>query len=144
MLQRIFVSAAVWAGLGLVSGLYYREFTRALDFKGFTQLALAHTHALALGTMVLLIVLALAKTFAFEAGKTGLLLIIWNVGLGITFGMQVIKGSMQILKAPMADSGMIAGISGIGHIVLTIGFVYLFMVLGAALKSEKQAVPAAE
>lgn len=138
MLRRIFVSAAVWAGLGLASGLYYREFTRSLHFEGFTQLALAHTHALALGTTFLLILLALAKAFDLNERSVGILLLLWNIGLGVTFGMLAIKGTMQVLAAPMADSGAIAGIAGLGHIVLTIAFVYLFMVLAPAVKGVKE------
>ncbi len=142
MLHRIFVSAATWAGLGLASGLYYREFTKSLGFHGFTQLALAHTHALALGTLFLLILLALAKSFALPARSVSILLLLWNIGLGITFGMQVIKGSLQVLAHPMADSAALAGIAGLGHITLTIAFVYLFMVLAPAVKAQQSAVDA--
>ena len=51
--------------------MFYREFTRQRDFAGFTQLAVAHTHALALGTTILLVVLALTKVFAAEWAAQG-------------------------------------------------------------------------
>lgn len=59
MLSTIYRSAAVWTAIGLVGGLYYRELTEANDVAGGTQLALLHTHALALGTTVLLVLLFL-------------------------------------------------------------------------------------
>ena len=136
MLNRLFVSAATWTGLGLASGLFYREFTRQTEFKGFTQLALAHTHALALGTLMLLVVLALAKVFAFDPQRTNLFTLLWNAGLGLTFGMLVIKGSLQVLASPLATSPAIAGVSGLGHMLLTGTFVYLFVILRAALASD--------
>ena len=53
MLNRILISAATWAGLGLASGVYWRELTKFTHFTGVTQLYTAHTHALALGLLML-------------------------------------------------------------------------------------------
>ena len=47
--------------IGLVSGFYYRELTKAHDFTGDTQLALVHTHTLILGMFMFLILLRLKK-----------------------------------------------------------------------------------
>ncbi len=139
MLNRIYVSAAAWTALGLASGLFYREFTRQTRFTGFTQLALAHTHALALGTTVLLVVLALAHVFALDARRVGLFLLTWNAGLALTFVMLCVKGTLQVLAHPLANSPMIAGISGLGHMILTGAFVYLFVVLGGAVRRASAA-----
>jgi hypothetical protein len=137
MVNKLFASAAVWTGLGLASGLFYREFTRQRDFAGFTQLAVAHTHALALGTTILLVVLALTKVFALHADRRlNLFLLFWNIGLGLTFVMMVVKGSLQVTGAPFADSPMIAGISGLGHMILTGAFVLFFLILRRAVKAE--------
>ena len=59
MLNRLFTSAAAWTAIGLLSGLYWREFTKLNEFTGETMLSTAHTHALALGTLVFLAVLGL-------------------------------------------------------------------------------------
>ena len=117
--------------------MFYREFTRQRDFVGFTQLAVAHTHALALGTTVLLVVLALTKVFALQADRRlRLFLLFWNIGLGLTFVMMLVKGSLQVLGAAVADSPMIACISGLGHMILTGTFVLFFLILGRAVKAE--------
>ena len=105
----LFTSAAIWTTLGLASGLFYREFTRQRDFTGFTQLSVAHTHALALGTIILLVALALTKLFALDADRRlRWFLLFWNAGLALTFTMMLVKGSLQVLGATFADSPMIA------------------------------------
>ena len=103
MIKRLFTAAAVWTTLGLASGLFYREFTRQRDFSGFTQLSVAHTHALALGTTILLVVLAVTKVFKLDADRRlRWFLLFWNVGLGLTFTMMLMKGSLQVLGAAFA------------------------------------------
>lgn len=133
MLNRLFTSAAAWTALGLASGLYWRELTKLNDFTGPTQLSTAHTHALTLGTLVLLVTLALARTFSMEEKATKLFTILWNVGLGLAFGAMVVKGTLQVLEVPIATSPMWAGIAGLGHMVITGSFVYLFVILRRAL-----------
>lgn len=139
MLTSFYRSAAVWTVLGLASGLGYRELTRQVGFTGFTQLAVAHTHALTLGTIVLLLALALVKVFALDSDRR-LRWFLWfyNGGLAITFGMLVTKGILQVLGSELATSKAIAGISGTGHIILTGCFVLLFLILGRSLRSTNQ------
>ncbi len=140
MINKLFTSAAVWTGLGLASGLFYREFTRQTAFTGGTQLSVAHTHALALGTTILLVVLALTRTFGLDADRRlGVFLGLWNAGLALTFVMMLVKGSLQVLGAPFATSPMLAGISGLGHMILTGAFVLFFVVLRRALKTDAAA-----
>lgn len=130
MLTRIVTSAAVWTGLGLASGLFYREVTRQRDFVGVTQLSVANTHALALGTTLLLVVLALTRLFALDADRRlRLFLAFWNAGLALTFGMMLVKGSLQVLGVAFAASPMLAGISGLGHMVLAGTLVLFFLIL---------------
>jgi hypothetical protein len=69
MLIILYRSAAVWTAAGLAGGLFYREFTKAHDVEGGTQLALVHTHALALGTTVLLVLMALVAALGPEGGS---------------------------------------------------------------------------
>ena len=142
MIKKMFTSAAVWTTLGLASGLFYREFTRQREFTGFTQLAVAHTHALALGTILLLVALALTKVFGLDADRRlRWFLLFWNVGLALTFAMMLVKGSLQVLGAELADSPMIAGMSGLGHMILTGSFVLFFLILRRSLHAETGSEP---
>ncbi|WP_437764919.1 DUF2871 family protein [Sorangium sp. So ce764] len=55
-IRKSYDAAHVTMILGVVSGLFYREFTKVNHFIGETQLALMHTHLLALGTLGVLVV----------------------------------------------------------------------------------------
>lgn len=122
--------AALWTGIGLLGGLGYRELTRSQGFEGRTQLAVVHTHALILGTLVLLVALALNQLFDLAADRRfRWALWTWNAGALLTVVMQAVKGTLQVLGAQAATSKAIAGISGLGHITLTVAFVLLFLVL---------------
>ncbi|MBM7825359.1 hypothetical protein JOD55_001186 [Arcanobacterium pluranimalium] len=138
MESRLVHSAFIWTILGLTSGLMYREFTRQTGYTGFTQLALAHTHALTLGTLVLLVVLILTRVFHLELDRRFRFFPnFWDGGLVLTFFMLTIKGTAQVLGLPWANSKALAGIAGLGHITLTATFILLFVVLLRAVKTGK-------
>lgn len=143
MEKKLFTAAAVWTGIGLVGGLYYREFTKMNDFDTigqFTQLGTVHTHSLVLGSLALLLALVLERTFRLSASRYATwFFIVWNVGLALTVGMQVVKGTLQVLGNAAASSPAVAGISGLGHITMTAGFILLFLALGAVLKKPEEA-----
>ena len=137
MLNRIFTAAFIWTMLGLASGFYWRELTKFNDFpRSETMLATAHTHALALGTLVLLAVLALAEVFGIAEKSGKLFVTLWHVGMGLTFGTMVVKGSLQVLEIPLAESAMWPGFGGLSHMVLTGTFIYFFVILRRAMKAE--------
>lgn len=119
--------------LGLVFGVYYREFTKLNDFTGQTQLSVMHTHTLILGMFFFLIVLLLEKNFQLTTHKNyKKFYICYNIGLGVTLLMLLIHGTMTILG--YADHAAIAGIAGLGHIMLAVGLGYFFNVLSGSVK----------
>lgn len=139
-MNKLFYAAFIYMGLGVASGLFYREFTKAENFPAgeYTQLGLAHTHLLTLGFIVLLIVLALEKSFQLSTSK----LFSWffwtyNVGVVLTSAMLMWHGSLTVLG--QESSAMIAGIAGLGHIFLTIGMVLFFLSLRHGMKQTKPA-----
>ncbi|MCE1177899.1 MAG: DUF2871 domain-containing protein [Micrococcales bacterium] len=139
MLSRIYWSAATWTGIGMVSGLYYRELTRARAFDGRTQLAVVHTHTLVLGTVMLLAVLALAVSRLLAERDLGRFLLVWNIGLALTAGGLLVKGTLQVLGSAIADSPAIAGVSGLGHMTLSGALVLLFMALRPLVRADQTA-----
>lgn len=135
----LFHMSWVWAGIGLASGLGYRELTRSTGFSGFTQLAVVHTHALVLGTVVGLLLLALQRLYRLgDDRRFAWFVWVWNVGLGLTASGLAVKGSLQVLDSAAAESPALAGVSGMGHILLTVAFVLLFVVLGRQLRRSQQ------
>lgn len=136
MLTYIFRSSVVWTVIGLAGGLGYREFTRQQEFTGYTQLALVHTHALVWGTIFTLGLLALAVVLPGLTSDRRMRwgLHIFNAGLAITVGMLAFKGGVQVLGLEWADSPALAGISGMGHILLTVALVLLLLAVGRQVK----------
>ncbi|WP_370894254.1 DUF2871 domain-containing protein [Janibacter sp. GXQ6167] len=135
MLKTIYRAAVAWTAVGLIGGLFYREFTKAQGVDGGTQLALLHTHALTLGTMTMLILLALVATLRIDEFKNFTAgFWTYTAGAALTSIMLTVKGSLQVLGSAAADSPAIAGISGLGHITITLGLILLLMAIGAAVK----------
>ncbi|MDH6679258.1 small-conductance mechanosensitive channel [Rhodococcus sp. LBL1] len=138
--MKTLVNAAFgYAILGLLSGFYYRELTKAHDFDGRTQLATVHTHLLVLGVVFLLVVLALEKLFTLSASPLyRWFTITFHAGLILTVAMLTVHGTMQVLGK--GDSPAISGIAGIGHILLTVAFVLFFLALRTAVTAAPKQV----
>ncbi|MFE4456324.1 DUF2871 domain-containing protein [Nocardia tengchongensis] len=127
-MKRLYYAATLYTVLGLLSGLFYRDFTKSHSFTGKTELAITHTHLLSLGTLFFLIVLALDKQFALSSQRiygwffwtynTGVL---WSVTCMTLIGIRTVEGQ--------SESGVLAHLSGGGHILLTVGFALFFVCL---------------
>lgn len=145
-MRRLFYASFAYMVLGAAAGLFYREFTKDHDFPEgqFTQLAVAHTHLLTLGFIVLLIVLVLEKAFAMSRQRLMFTLFFWlyNAGVLVTVGMMVWHGSLTVMGEESTE--MIAGIAGLGHILLTAGMVFLFLALKPAVTARGGADGASE
>lgn len=142
-MNRHFWAAAVYMALGLVSGLFYREYTKLNDVPlgEFTQLNVLHTHLLALGMTVFLIVLCLDALFGLS-GRRSFTLFFWayNAGLVLTIVMLTVRGVLTVDGGTEADTtAAIPGIAGLGHILLGVGLIALFVALGSALKERPRA-----
>ncbi|GAA1793655.1 DUF2871 domain-containing protein [Agromyces lapidis] len=142
---KLFYAAFAYMVVGVASGLYYRELTKSQGFPEgeFTQLGLAHTHLLTLGFIVLLIVLVLEKVFELSKSPLfGWFFWVYNAGVILTSAMLVWHGTLTVLGE---DSGAaIAGIAGLGHIVVTAGMVLLFLALRTRVVAAVAAKRAAD
>ena len=137
-MRKIYVAAHVYMILGLISGLYYRELTKLNDFTGDTQLSVVHTHILALGMLFFLLVLALEKLFTLTAGKLfAAFFWVYNAGLALTVGLMIVRGTMTVLGHE--PGAALDGISGLGHITITLGLIFFFVNLGKCLPAKEKA-----
>ena len=121
--------------MGLVCGVYFREFTKIMGFTGITTLSKAHPHFLILGTMLFLIVALFSDRLDLEKDKTfALFMRIYNIGLPLTVLMMLIRGTLQVLGTPLSKglNASISGMAGIGHILLGVGFILLIVSLKKA------------
>ncbi len=136
-MKKLFYAAFTYMVIGVLSGLFYREFTKGKDFSGATQLSVVHTHLLTLGFIVLLIVLILEKLFSLSKSRLfGWFFWTYNAGLVLTAAIMVVHGMLQV-NGSTDVSAAIPGIAGLGHIFLSAGMVFLFLALRARLFSPK-------
>lgn len=134
--RKLLYAATSWLVLGLVGGLLYREFTKAHEFTGVTQLAVVHTHTLALGFLLTLVVLLLENAFSLSRTRA-FAVYLWgfNLGLLVTVGVMIVHGVLQVL-GHTSVSPAISGVAGLGHIGLTVGLIALIVALFARVGKE--------
>lgn len=112
--------------IGLICGVYFREFTKIMGFIGVTTLSKAHPHLLMLGTVLFLIVALFSERLSLETEKTfKLFMRMYNIGLPLTVLMMLIRGTLEVIGAPLSKGldASISGIAGIGHILLGLGII---------------------
>ena len=118
--------------LGMLLGVFYREFTKINDFTEETVLSGLHTHVLVSGVFFLLIVLLLEKSFELTKNKKfNKFFITYNIGLVLSVIMMAIRGCVEVLGleiSTMIDSS-ISGIAGLSHIIMTIAYILFFLIL---------------
>jgi hypothetical protein len=137
--SKSFHAAWIYTLLGLLAGLFYREYTRSKDFEGTTQLAVTHTHLLALGMLLFLVVLALTAVLPIAQLRVFTLFFwFYNAGLVVTVTMMFVHGIIQV-NGDDRDLPAVAGIAGLGHILITVGLVHLFLALKKGLEARQQA-----
>ena len=135
-MRRLLYAFLVYMIIGLVSGFYYRELTKAHHFTGDTQLALVHTHTLILGMFMFLILLPLEKVFKLSSYYLfNWFFIVYHLGVIVTIGMMTYKGTLQVIGAKYSPEAL-AGFAGIGHTGMLAGLLLLFFLLRQAIITE--------
>ena len=139
-MKKIYNLSVFYAILGIVGGIFFREFTKLNNFSGVTTLSFVHTHAFVLGMIFFLIVVLLEKQFQLsEHTSFSKFLIFYNTGVVLTISMLLVRGITQVLDISLS-SGMnaaISGISGLSHIVLTLGFIFFYLILKKQISIAK-------
>jgi hypothetical protein len=137
-MKKLYYAALAYTILGLAGGLFYRTLTHANDFTGFTQLAVVHTHFLVLGMLFFLG--AILFEYAFKLSQSKLFnWFFWtyNVGLIWTAGFMTFNGTNTVLGNSVSSA--VAGMSGIGHILLTVALILFFLCLRSRLFGAQDA-----
>lgn len=133
-MKKIYLAAFFYLVLGLVFGVFYREFTVLNDFTGNKQLSTLHTHTLVLGTFFFLIVLILDRLFSLSNSKSfSLWFLTYNIGLGGTLATMLIRGMGQVLLWELPGFNHIAGLF---HTIIGVALVWFFILFGKKLKLE--------
>lgn len=142
-MRRLTITAFVFAVIGVLSGVYYREITKLNDFtdRAGSQLGLVHTHFLTLGFLALLIALLLEKNFGLSEAapkRFSVFYWTWTLGTAVTGAIMLVKGTIVVTGGD-ASSAAFAGIAGLGHTAVGVGLVCLFLALLAAQRQQESA-----
>lgn len=140
MLKRYFNSAIVYASLALAGGVFFREFTKYLQFEGKTNLAFLHTHYFVLGMIFFLVLALLEKAFAFSETKAARgWVTVYHVGLNITTACLFLRGLAQATETVLSSAlnGSLSGVSGIGHILLGASMIALLILARKSAIKQK-------
>jgi hypothetical protein len=139
-MKKSFVAAISYLVLGLLAGVFDREFSKAHAWPDskFTQLSVVHTHLLTLGFLLFLIVLALDKAFGLSSdARFGTFFAVYNLGLLVSAAMMTWHGVFTVLGG--SDSAwpeFFSLIAGMGHLLLGLGLALLLLVLGPKVWAE--------
>lgn len=131
-MKKYFNFATFYLILGLVAGVFYREFTKMNGFEGVTVLSAVHTHTLVLGFLFFIIVLLLEKNFVLSKVKHfGKWLVLYNVSLIYVVGALVARGVLQVIGGEFAG---LSHIAGLGHALLGASLIWFVVIVNKALK----------
>lgn len=140
-MKKLFNLSFFYFIVAMIGGVFYREFTKHMNFTGETTLAVIHVHLLVLGTFLFLILLLFCKNSTLQTNRHfQIFLILYNIALPLMVIMMWIRGVFQVLQTSLSTgtNGAISGIAGISHILLLISFLFLFSALkNTVLQSEK-------
>lgn len=104
--------ATFYLVMGLVAGVFYREFTKMSGFEGKTLLSVSHTHILILGFFMAILLLLLEKNFKFSTVKSAKAwFVVYNCSFVYMVAMFITRGIMQVLGTSMAGLNHIAGLA---------------------------------
>ena len=111
-----------------------------MGFTGKTTLSVLHTHYLALGMLLFLLLVLLERELTFTGQKTGPVMVFYHVGLNLTVVMLAVRGILQVKGQPISSAlnASVSGLAGIGHILLGISLVVLLRQVWKAVRAEKQ------
>lgn len=127
--DNIFKIAISFLLMGLIGGVFYREFVKFYKWQGPTSLSFIHVHWLVLGFIFLMMVYMLARLVDLDIRSIGLQVKLYISGLVLTVVCMLVKGIYQITSGglDLFPRAALAGISGLGHMLVGTGMVWLLV-----------------
>lgn len=139
-MSRYIKTALFYTILGLLAGLFYREFTKFHGVAGGTSLGVLHTHTLVLGLFFFLILALFEDKLKMSESKHfNLFYYTYNIGLLVTLTILTVRGITEVLGTTVSSGldGALSGIAGLGHISLSVGLITILLVILKGVSPEK-------
>ncbi len=137
--MKLWKSAFAYLLAGLFFGLYFREITKIYMFDGETVLTSLHTHALVLGMMMSLIMILFEGVYQASKEKGfNKAWIIYQIGVWWLLIMNLVRGTVEVTGNNIS-TGLdmsIAGIAGLSHVTLSIGLIWLLLVIKKSISHK--------
>ncbi|MGD9676934.1 MAG: DUF2871 domain-containing protein [Vulcanibacillus sp.] len=140
MNKKLLITSFVYAIIGMLSGAFYREFTKFYDYSGETVLSVTHTHLIVLGTFLFLILFLYENQFKISSEKMfRKFYLVYNLGLGLKIVTMYVRGITEItgVEVSSALNGAISGISGVSHMILAVSLIMLYVALKRVIFDRK-------
>ncbi len=110
------------------------------NFSGYSQLNVTHTHLLVLGTIMFLIFVVIE--YQLKLTKNSKLFnsffYLFHLGILVTVAMQYVNGIATIKGFSVSPA--IAGIAGLGHIMISIAFILFFVLLNKRINANSNKI----
>lgn len=120
--------------LGLVLGVFYREYTKLSGYYESTTLSVLHVHALTLGMLFFLVLLLLNRQFSIEKTKGYTpWLILYNIAL---LGLLVTLWVRGVVTVKNMEISGLNHIAGLFHALIGGSIIWFFILLKKAMKTQ--------
>lgn len=113
--------------MGLAAGVFYREFTKFYNFTEPTHLGKLHVHSLVLGFLAMLIIYLISTRYDdLQVKKIKRPIYVFISGVIFTVVNMMVIGIYEVVGNGQSVISMpaIEGISGLGHITVTVGLIW--------------------
>lgn len=136
--ENLFFLGATALVMGLLGGVFYREFTRYFAFEAVTHLGKLHVHTLVLGFVMMLAMYLFARRSDSLAAALKKPVHLYLAGLFLSVVCMLAIGMKEVAGTnPAVSRAALDGISGLGHILLSAGLVWSAARMGNAVRSER-------
>ena len=129
--------------LALILGVFYREFTKLFSYQSTNKLVLGHPHMLILGFVIFLLLYLLATIEKLDVKYIKKSYVVYILGLAYFIASILLRGIYQVAAhghTVYADS-IIAGFAGIGHLVLGVSLISIYMAVLKSLRVKESIRP---
>ncbi|MDO4454710.1 MAG: DUF2871 domain-containing protein [Eubacteriales bacterium] len=125
----------------LISGVFYREFTKFNGYTGKTTLGVVHTHLFILGVLLFLILALFAKDLAGRLNMKKLNRFYWlhHIAMILFSATLLTRGIIQVKNMNLSSSknAMLSGIAGVSHILITVSLILFFGLIKDFIKNSE-------
>ncbi|BAR75759.1 hypothetical protein BASH2_02352 [Bacillus anthracis] len=132
IMKKLYNASFTYLIIGLLSGIFAREYGKYKGIVGSTLLNLLHTHTLVLGFFFFLIALGLAKVFAFHEAKSfNKWFVVHNIALILMLGSLAARGLLQLNGADFKGLTYIVGFS---HSLMAVTLIWFMLLIKKSFK----------